>query len=437
MGSYIPATPTGHSAMLQSLGMASYEDLFKIIPKHLRCGKLNLPPGKSELEVSRIMQGLAAENKVFPTVFRGAGAYRHYIPSIVKQVAAKETFVTSYTPYQAEISQGMLQIIFEYQSEICALTGMDVSNASIYDGPSAAAEAAAMCRERKRQQVLVAASAHPDSIETIQTYCTSADAPVVVIPHKQGKLDKTALQASLNETVACLYLQSPNFYGQIEDIRDIAELCHNAGVKLIQGCNPIALALMETPAECGADIAVGEGQPLGMPLGFGGPYLGFMACKKEMMRRLPGRIVGQTTDADGKRCFVLTLQAREQHIRREKALSSVCSNQALCALTASVYMAAMGPLGMAEAARQCYSKAHYAAAELAKIGFSLVFSGEFFHEFVTTCPVNQDALLCHLEKNGILGALPVENGLLWCFTEINTKQEIDTLVALCREVPAE
>lgn len=437
MGGYMPRNVDDTNEMLAFLNMRSTDDLYSGIPSEMLCGELDLPDGKSELKVRRTLQQMAAQNTVFPTVFRGAGAYRHYIPSIVKQVAGKETFLTAYTPYQAEISQGVLQAIFEYQTEICALTGMDVSNASIYDGATAAAEATIMCRERKRQKVLVAATANPQTKQVIGTYAVSGNAPVEEVAQRDGKLDAQALQQALGDDVACLYLQSPNYYGVIEDVPATVALCHAAGVKVIYGCNPIALALLQTPGEAGADIAVGEGQPLGMPLAFGGPYLGFMACTKALMRRLPGRIVGQTNDADGKRCFVLTLQAREQHIRREKASSSVCSNQALCALTATVYLAAMGPQGLHQAATQCYSKAHYAAGQLQQAGFARRYGEDFFHEFITECPVDTNSLLAALEQKGILGGLPVEGGILWCCTEMNTKEEIDVLVQTCKEVAAQ
>lgn len=434
MGGYIPVTTKGQQDMLAFLGIEETNELFADVPKELFCGELNLPNAKSEMEMRRIVEHHAAENTVFPTIFRGAGAYRHYIPSIVKQIASKETFVTAYTPYQAEISQGILQIIFEFQTEICSLTGMDVSNASVYDGATAAAEAVTMCRERKRQVALVASTCNPDTAAVIETYSNSLNAPVQTVPEKSGKIDAEALPAFLKDDVACLYVQSPNYNGLLEDVDALAALCHEAGVKLIYGCNPIALPLLKTPAESGADIAVGEAQPLGIPLGFGGPYLGFMASTKAMMRRLPGRIVGQTTDANGKRCFVLTLQAREQHIRREKATSSICTNQALCALTATAYLAVMGPDGMYKVATQCYSKAHYAAEELAKIGFERRYKDDYFNEFITTCPVEVDVVMQALETEGILGGLPCGNTILWCVTEMNTKDEIDKMVSICKGV---
>jgi glycine dehydrogenase subunit 1 len=390
------------------------------------------------MEVNRKLSGIAAENKTFPVMFRGAGAYRHYIPAAVKRITANETFITAYTPYQAEISQGILQSIFEYQSMICELTGMDVSNASIYDGASAAAEAVNMCRDRKRQSVFVSSCAHPHVIQTIKTYCFGYGIPVTVVPKdKEGRTDKETLKkqfAESGDTAAGFYIQNPNFFGLIEDIPAFAEITHSAGATLVAGVNPISLGLLESPGKLGADIAVGEGQPLGMPLALGGPYLGFIACKTPLMRKLPGRIVGETTDTRGGRAFVLTLQAREQHIRREKASSNVCSNEAHCALTAAVYLTVMGEEGFAETARQCHAKAVYAAGLISEVpGFSLVYNGDFFHEFVTNCPDTGKTLEL-LESHGILGGYPLsENELLWCVTELSTKEEIDNLVRILRE----
>lgn len=434
MSAYIPETRENQQTMLEFLGCGSARDLFADVPDELMLDSLNLPEAMPEMALRQKMESLAEQNIRYSSVFRGAGAYRHYIPSIVRQVAAKESFVTAYTPYQAEISQGILQVIFEYQTEMCLLSGMDVSNASLYDGASAAAEAVAMCRERNRTKALVAQTVHPDLLEVVKTYSHSAGAPVEAVSAQDGTINLAELEAKLDETTACVVVQSPNYLGQLEDTRAIASLCQQHGVKFIYSFNPIAVALLETPAQVGADIAVAEGQPLGMPLSFGGPYLGVIACKKDMMRRLPGRIVGETKDAAGKRCYVLTLQAREQHIRREKAGSSICSNQALCALTATVYLAAMGPDGMRKAAEQCYSKAHYLAGQLAQAGFKRVHEGDFFHEFVTTCPANKELLMARLEQAGILGGLPVKDGILWCCTERNSKHEMDSLVSLCREV---
>ncbi len=422
--------------MLEAIGCQSVDDLYAQVPSEMRLDHLDLPDGKSELEVRRILEGIAAKNTVFPSVFRGAGAYKHYIPAIVKSVTSKETFVTTYTPYQAELSQGVLQSIFEYQTMICALTGMDASNASIYDGASAAAEAVAMCRDRKRSTVLISAAAHPMVRRTVETYCFGSGAEVKTVPVKNGFTDAQALADLLDDTVACFYLQQPNYYGRIESAKELGETVHAAGAKFIMGVNPIAMAVLKTPGECGADIAVGEGQPLGMPLSFGGPYLGFMAATSALTRKLPGRIVGETTDHDGRRAYVLTLQAREQHIRREKASSNVCSNQALCAMTAAVYLAAMGPDGLRQVAESCMAHARYAAQKVCDVpGFDMVYPGPYFHEFVTTCPCRPEKLLSGLAKRGILGPLPLEDGnLLWCATEMNTRDEIDALEQAIREV---
>ena len=435
MASYVPSTREERQEMLYTVGVSDYRELYRDVPAEMYLEKgLNLPDGMSELEVRQKMTAMAAKNKVFPTVLRGAGAYDHYIPSIVKYIPAKEEFLTAYTPYQAEMSQGILQTIFEYQTDICELTGMDVSNASVYDGATAAAEAAAMCRDRKRRVTLISGAAHPDVIQTVKTYCYGTGDELRVIPAKDGITDVEAMKGLLTPDVASVYIQQPNFYGQFEDAETIGQLVHENGSVYIMGCNPIALAIMKTPKDCGADIAVGEGQPLGMPLSCGGPYLGFMASTEKYMRKLPGRIVGQTVDSEGNRAFVLSLQAREQHIRREKASSNICSNEALCALTAGVYMAAMGPEGMAQAAEQSMAKAHYLAEALCAIdGVSLVYPGPFFHEFVTTMP-KADAVLEALEKAGILGGLPIPEGILWCATEKVSKAELDRTAAIVREV---
>ena len=435
MGSYVPSTREERREMLRAIGLEDYRDLYKDVPREMYLDRpLNLPEGMSELEVSRAMKEIAGKNRVFSTVLRGAGAYDHYIPSVVKYIPAKEEFLTAYTPYQAEMSQGVLQSIFEYQTMICALTGMDVSNASVYDGATAAAEAAAMCRDRKRRVTLISAASHPDTINTVRTYCYGTNDELRIVPIKDGKTDMDALKEMLTQDVASFYVQQPNFYGQFEEVEAMGELVHQAGAMYIMGCNPIALAIIKTPAECGADIAVGEGQPLGMPLSFGGPYLGYMATTSKHMRKLPGRIVGETVDAKGDRAFVLSLQAREQHIRREKASSNICSNQALCALTAGVYMASMGPEGMAEAARQSMAKAHYLAKGLCAIpGVSLKYAGEYFHEFVTVMP-KADEVLAALAQADILGGLPVDGGILWCATEKVSKAVLDRAIAIVKEV---
>ena len=437
MGSYIPSTPAERQEMLKAVGLSDYRELYRDVPEQMYLDQpLNIPAGMSELEVSRAVSAMAAKNKVFGTILRGAGAYDHYIPSIVKYIPAKEEFLTAYTPYQAEMSQGVLQSIFEYQTMICELTGMDVSNASVYDGATAAAEAAAMCRDRKRKVTLISAAAHPDTINTVRTYCYGTGDELRIVPAKDGKTDLEALKEMLTSDVASFYVQQPNFNGLFEDAAALGEAVHAAGAMYIMGCNPIALAITKTPRDCGADIAVGEAQPLGMPVSYGGPYLGYMATITKHMRKLPGRIVGETVDSKGERAFVLSLQAREQHIRREKASSNICSNQALCALTAGLYMATMGPNGMAEAARQSMAKAHYLAAGLTGIpGISMKYAGEYFDEFVVEMPKADEALKA-LEDAGILGGLPVEGGVLWCATEKVAKSELDRAIAIVKEVCA-
>ncbi len=433
--SYVPSTDGQRREMLDAVGAQSFRDLYRDVPADMILDRpLDIPEGMSELEVNRTLSAIAAENTVFPTVLRGAGAYDHFIPAIVRSVTSKEEFLTAYTPYQAEMSQGVLQSIFEYQTMICELTGMDVSNASVYDGATAAAEAAAMCRDRKRRVTLISGASHPDTINTVRTYCYGTGDELRVVPVKNGRTDGEALRGMLTDDVACFYVQQPNFFGQLEDAEALGAMVHEAGAMYVMGCNPIALGIMKTPAACGAAVAVGEGQPLGMPLSFGGPYLGFMATLSKYIRKLPGRIVGETADHDGRRAYVLSLQAREQHIRREKASSNICSNQALCALTAGVYLAAMGPEGLAEAARQSMAKAHYLFRGLTSVdGVEAVFDGEFFHEFVTTLP-RQDEVLSALEQAGILGGLPIKEGVLWCATEKADKAALDRTVAIMKEV---
>ena len=446
MGSYIPSTYEERLAMLREIGMDSMDDLFSALPESIKVKELNIPSGLSELEVSKRVRALADKNVVYKNIFRGAGSYNHHIPAIVKTVTSKEEFLTAYTPYQAEISQGVLQSIFEYQTQVCELTGMDVSNASVYDGAVAAAEAVFMCQDRKRKGVVVAGTADPQVIEVIKTYCESRDVDVKVVGGRGDdscgncadvfSVDAEALASVLADDTACVYIQSPNYYGVIEDMDALVSAAHEKGAKVIMGANPISLGLLKTPAEYGADIAVGEGQPLGLPIGFGGPYLGYMACKQDMMRKLPGRIVGETEDHDGRRAFVLTLQAREQHIRREKASSNICSNEALCAMTASVYMAAMGPSGMKQVAEACAANAHYLAERLAEIdGVQLVTDKTFFNEFITRLPIEAKVLEEKLAEREILSGLPIgEHCMLWCCTEVNGKEEIDALVDAVKEV---
>ena len=408
MGSYVPSTQAQREQMLRAVGLENIMDLYRDVPEQMLLRKpLNIPDGMSELEASRAVSAMAAENRTYATVLRGAGAYDHYIPSIVKYIPAKEEFLTAYTPYQAEMSQGLLQSIFEYQTMICELTGMDVSNASVYDGATAAAEAAAMCRERKRRVTLISGAAHPDTINTVRTYCYGTGDELRVVPAKDGKTDLEALASMLDEEVASFYVQQPNFFGLFEDAEALGQAVHQAGARYI----------------------------MGLPLGCGGPYLGYMAATDKLMRKLPGRIVGETTDHQGRRAYVLSLQAREQHIRREKASSNICSNEALCALTAGLYMATMGPDGMAQAAEQSMAKAHYLEKALCALpGVEPVYGGAYFHEFVLKMPRSQE-LLEALDRRGILGGLPLgDDRVLWCATEKVSRRELDEAVSIVKEV---
>ena len=436
MGTFVPNTKAQQQEMLREIGFEKLDDLFAHIPDAVKFKEeLDLPYGMSEMEAGKQIRKIAAKNRIYDTVFRGAGAYRHYIPAIVGSVLSNETLQTAYTPYQAEISQGVLQSIFEYQTMICDLTGMDVSNASVYDGGTAAGEAVAMCRGRKSNKALVSACIQPSVMKVIETYCFGNEMELAVIPEKDGKTDVEALKELMTDDTSCVLIQHPNYYGSLEDAEEIGKIAHSVkNCRFIMSVNPITLGTMKTPREYGADFAVGEGQPLGLPLAFGGPYLGFMASVDSMKRSLPGRIVGQTVDHNGKTGYVLTLQAREQHIRREKASSNICSNQALCALAVGVYLSAMGSEGLKNVATQCYSKAHYMAAELSRAGFEIE-NEEFFHEFVTCSEKKAVDVIKALDDEGILGGLPLDdNRILWCCTEMNSKADIDRAVAVVKEV---
>ncbi len=434
MGRYVPETLSEQEAMLKQIGLEKIDDLYAMVPEEARLQDLHIPSGKSEMEVLEDLSSVADKNKVYQSIYRGAGVYKHYIPAIVSTITSKEEFLTAYTPYQAEISQGVLQSIFEYQTQICELTGLDVSNASVYDGAVAAAEALFMSLERNKDEVLVADTVDPQTLAVMKTYCESRDVKIVMVQNKDHRVDVEDLKAKLNERSAGLYVESPNYYGLIEEIEECTKIVHENKTKMIMGCDPIALAIYKSPGEMDVDIAVGEGQQLGMPMGFGGPYLGFMTCKKELMRKLPGRIVGETTDHDGRRAYVLTLQAREQHIRREKASSNICSNEALCAMTASVYLAAMGPGGMEKVALSCYNNARYLEERLKELGFKRVDEGEYFNEFLTTSPIDPKVLEEKLSDKKILSGLQVEDKILWCATELNTKEKIDVLADAIKEV---
>ncbi len=436
---YIVNTAEEQQEMLKELGLEHIEDLYDGVPEGARLNRdLDLPEGVSEFEAKAHMKKLAGMNKVYPTIFRGAGAYRHLIPSAVRHITSLSGYVTAYTPYQAELSQGILQGMFEYQTMIADLTGMDVANASVYDGAEAAAEAMIMCLDGHKNKVLISQTINPEVLAVLHTYAHAKDAELVLVPSIDGHTDIEAMKSLITAETACVYTEQPNYYGLIEDVTAIADAAHALKVKVITGVNPTAMALLKTPGECGSDIAVGEGQSLGLDLSYGGPYCGFMAARKEMMRKLPGRIVGETADRHGKRCFVLTLQAREQHIRREKASSSICSNQALCAFRNSVYLASLGKQGFTEMAHNCVTLAHYAAEKITAMdGYSLVYPGEFFMEFVIQTPVEASKINALLDEHGILGGYEIgEREMLMCVTEANTVEEIDRLVSLLKEVQA-
>lgn len=436
---YIAHTKEEQQKMLAAIGLDTLDDLYADVPEGARfSGSLRLPEGVSEFEALAKMQELADQNKVYKTIFRGAGAYRHLIPSVVRSITSISGFVTAYTPYQAELSQGILMGMFEYQSMIAQLTGMHTANASVYDGAEAAAEAMIMCLDAMHHTVLVSEGINPEVRMVLDTYAHSQNAEIIEVPLKDGRTDIDALKSMINADTACVYTEQPNYRGLYEDVAAIAEIAHASRVKAVTGVNPTAMALWKTPGECGSDIAVGEGQSLGLDLGFGGPYCGFMACTKELMRKLPGRIVGQTQDRHGNRCYVLTLQAREQHIRREKASSSICSNQALCAFRNTVYMAALGKEGFKEMAQNCAALAHYAEKEITAIpGFSRADDGEFFMEFVIRTSVPVKTINQKLANEGILGPKELsDNEMLICVTEANTIQEIDHLVNVLKEVCA-
>lgn len=429
---YTPNPQSVVNEMLESIGYKDIAELFADIPEEIKLNrKLNLPEGLSEMEVRSHLRELAKLNlntEDYPC-FLGAGAYDHYIPSVIDQLLLRSEFYTSYTPYQAEISQGILQAIFEYQTMICNLTNMDVANASMYDGGSALAEACNLaCLHTKRKKVLVPDNIHPEYIKILQTYAISGVMDIVVLPTKEGIIDVESLTFPDKE-VACLVVQQPNFYGIVENVGIIEKLVHDNKSLLVMAVDPISLGILKTPGELNADIAVGEGQPLGNSLSFGGPYLGFFAANKKYLRKMPGRIVGQAKDHEGNRAFVLTLQAREQHIRREKAGSNICSNQALNALAATMYLSLVGAKGLREIALRCHRLAIYAQKQLADKGVFLKYEQPFFKEFVIKVN-NPAAINKKLLENGILGGYELEDGLMLAFTEKRTKEEIDKLVAI-------
>lgn len=440
MWPYIPSTGEQQQEMLRDIGVSHVEELFSDIPESIRLNRpLDLPEALSEMELVRHLKALAGKNVTTDdyACFLGAGAYDHYIPSVIHHLTSRQEFYTAYTPYQPEISQGTLQAIFEYQTMICSLTGMDVSNASMYDGATAVAEAAAMaCRTTGRTEVIVAKTVHPQSREVLKTYSRYTGRQVVEWGWKDGRLDHDELDRLLSENTAAVIVQTPNFFGLIEDLSYLADRVHENRSLLIVSCNPVSLALLKPPGELGADIVVGEGQPLGNPLSFGGPGLGFMAVKEKLMRKMPGRIVGETKDRQGRRGFVLTIQTREQHIRREKATSNICSNQSLNALTAAIYLSTLGKSGLKQVASLCCQKARYAYDALLKTkAFSPVFNGPFFNEFTVRYRGDVGRLNDRLLEDRIIGGYPLERDYpemagVWlvAVTEKRTRKEIDHFV---------
>jgi glycine dehydrogenase subunit 1 len=439
---YIPNGDHEKELMLKSIGLDSMEDLFSDVPAEVRLGrKLNLGDPMSEVELRRHMKGLGSKNKDTNELvcFLGAGAYDHYIPSVVDHLSSRSEFFTAYTPYQPEISQGTLQVIFEYQTMMSNLTGLDVSNASMYDAATATAEAAMMAAENtKKNKIFVSKTVHPDTRKVLSTYMKFKGIELVEIDEAEGVTDLEKLKSAVDNKTAGVIIQSPNFFGIIEDLTEVEKLVHSNKAMLIMNVDPISLGVLKSPGEIGADIVVGDGQALGNNLSFGGPYLGFMAATTKLMRKMPGRIVGQSEDVEGKRAFVLTLQAREQHIRRQKATSNICSNQALNALRASIYLTTMGKDGLKEVALQSMQKAHYAFNEMTKSGkFKPLFNKPFFKEFAVQGDVAAATVNKELLSKGILGGYDLSkdyplynNALLFCVTEKRTKAEIDSLVGI-------
>ena len=431
---FFPHTDADLQAMFQKVGIKSLDDLYAEVPEQIRFrGEYQLPEEMSEIEVRQLFDKLGAKNKPL-TCFAGAGVYDHYTPSAIPQLLSRSEFLTSYTPYQAEISQGTLHYIFEYQSMMAELTGMDISNASMYDGSTATAEAVmmAVAAGKKQNKVLVSETIDPKVLAVVKTYAHFHGIEIEMIPAKDGVTDLSTLNSKLSADVAGVLVQQPNFYGIVEDYDGFADACHNQKALFIMNSVAADLAVLKTPGEWGADIAVGDGQSLGIPMQWGGPYVGYMCCTEKLIRKMPGRIVGMTQDNRGQRAFVLTLQAREQHIRRQKATSNICSNQSLMALWATVYMSLMGKQGLKEAAELSYAGAHYLCDELLKTGkFSLVYDQPFFNEFVVRYNGDVDALQKRMTESGIFGGIKLDaDQLMFAVTEKRNKEEIDNLVKL-------
>jgi glycine dehydrogenase subunit 1 len=428
---YLPNTDADRQAMLKAIGVGTVDELFQDVPRQYLNVPFRLPSPLSELELKRELQQRADRNASADkyACFLGAGFYHHFIPGVVGHIVGRSEFYTAYTPYQAEASQGTLQAIYEYQSMVCQLTGMEVSNAGLYDGSTATAEAALMaCRITQKDKVAVLPSVSPKYVKVVQTYLGGRGFPLV----------KIAPDQPLPADCACLIVQQPNFFGYFEDLSALVRKAHDAGARLVAIADPVSLGLFRPPGEYGADIVVAEGQALGNPVSFGGPGLGIFACRKDYIRQMPGRIVGKTVDAEGNPGYVLTLSTREQHIRRERATSNITTNEALVALAATVYLAAMGRRGLRQVAELCYHKAHYAAKAISRLkGYLLASDKPFFKEFSVHCPAPPAAINKALYRQKIIGGLDIsdtiEHGMLLCVTEMNTKEEIDRLVGVLGE----
>lgn len=437
---YLPGTENDLKIMLDRIGVPSVDALFKAVPADVRLQEaLKLDTAKSEIDVRREIGAMANKNKSIDdlTCFLGAGSYDHYIPSTVKHIVSRSEFYTAYTPYQPEIAQGTLQSVWEYQSMMCMLTGMDVSNVSMYDGPTAAAEAAMLATgSQRRNKILVSEGVNPETRQVVEAYLESRDVEIGYVPlTEDGRTDASKLDELLGKDIAGVIVANPNFYGIVEDLTEVTEKVHASKALLIMQVDPLSLGLLKTPGEIGADIVVGEGQSLGQNLNYGGPVLGFMNITDKLVRKAPGRIIGRSVDVDGNAAYVLTLQAREQHIRREKATSNICSDQTLNSIAAAVYLASMGPEGMKEVAVQSAQKAHYLAKKLEATGkFKLKFNAPFFKEFVMETELDVEKVNKELLKQGMLGPLNLDScglpgAVLFCVTENRSKEEMDKLVA--------
>ena len=441
---FIPNTDEDRRKMLERIGVAGFASLLEDIPEELRLeSNLDLPESLSEMDVRRAADSLSSKNVSQENVvsFMGAGVYDHYIPSVVDKIVSRSEYYTAYTPYQPEVSQGTLQVIYEYQSMICELTGMEVSNASMYDGASALAEAALMGRSiNGREEIILASTIHPRYRSAIRTYLHHLCC-LIEVPYEDGVSDLNYVSDKVGDKTCAIVVQQPNFFGCLEDVFEMAKIAHDAGAVLISCVDPISLGVIAPPGDYGADIVVGEGQPLGLPSSFGGPFLGIFASKSEHVRKMPGRLGGRTTDADGQEGFVLTLQTREQHIRRERATSNICTNEALCALASCVYLALMGRKGLWGAARLCMEKSHYLAKRMSDLdGYQLPFPAPFFKEFAVKCPVHPGKMVSSLVEKGFVPGIPLgrfdsslSDVLLVAVTEKRTKKEMDSLVSLLGE----